>query len=140
MAKKISLKGIEDSKISIDQGLDGDNVPKDLAREDVEILLENLKKVDAEIKARDKISYKDTDIETAIQSLESILSKAFEKKEDLDEAQKVLSQLKRQTPGVNIDQINNLMTKLLNLLKYANLGKPVIEQIWATLSRYFGLG
>lgn len=141
MAKKrISLKDIEESKISISQGTEHINATKKLDGEDIEILLENLKKVDATIEAKDKISYKNTDLETAIQSLEAILLKSFEKKENLEETQKVLSQLRQQTPGTNLDRIKNLMAKLKELLTYSTLAKPIIEQIWITLSKYFGLG
>lgn len=141
MAKKrISLKDIEESKISISQGKELINAPKTQDKEDIEILLENLKKVDATIDARDKINYKNTDIDTAIQSVEAILLKSFEKKENLEEVRKVLSQLREQTPGTNLDRIKNLMAKLQELLTYSTLAKPIIEQIWTTLSKYFGLG
>lgn len=138
MAKKVTLDNIKKSKINIKDHNTLVNAPSSIAREDVEYLLSNLEEVEVGIDTGDSITYKDTAFEETIKSLERVITKTLDKKKG-EEAEKLLSELKNQKPGVNIDKITDLLNKLMGLLKFAGFAAPVVEKIWFVLSKYFGL-
>ncbi len=138
MAKKITLDNIKKSKIDIKDHNTLVNAPSSIAREDVEYLLSNLEEVEVGIDTGDSITYKDTAFEETIKSLERVITKSLDIKKS-QEAEKLLSELKNQKSGVNIDKITDLLNKLMGLLKVAGFAAPVIEKFWFVLSKYFGL-
>ncbi|KXK13206.1 MAG: hypothetical protein UZ14_CFX002001772 [Chloroflexi bacterium OLB14] len=138
MTKKVNLNNIKKSKINIKNHNTLLNAPSSIAREDVEYLLSNLEEVEVGIDTGDSITYKDTAFEETIKSLERVITKTLDEKKG-GEAEKLLTELKNQKPGVNIDKITDLLNKLMGLLKLAGFAAPVIEKFWVVLSKYFGL-
>ncbi len=138
MAKKITLENITKSKVDINHKNTLVNAPSSITTEDVEYLLSNLEEAEVVIDTGDSITYKDTAFEESIKSLERVVIKALDEKKGV-EAEKLLSELKSQKPGFNLEKVTTLLNKLMDLLKFAGVAAPVMERVWIVFSKYFGL-